>query len=253
MMGEIAILGLGPGKVDWLAPAVKKAVENADIIVGYPAYLKQIETLCPQTPRFTTSMRQEIARAEKAIAFAREGKKVAVVSGGDAGIYGMAGLVYELLGEEADEIRIEILPGISALNAAAALLGAPLMSDFAAISLSDYLVPLDTILKRIDLAAQGDFVICLYNPKSNQRVEPFNQVCARLLDQYKPDCPVGIVCSAFREGQKVWYCSLKDLQTQPVNMNCIVIIGNSTTRFIHGKMVTRRGYKIDVEKNGGSA
>lgn len=248
MSGEIAILGLGPGAPDWLAPAAKTALENADIIVGYPTYLKQIEKLCPKTPRFSTGMRHERARAETAIALAREGKKVAVVSGGDAGIYGMAGLVYELLGENSTEIKTEVLPGISALNAAAALLGAPLMSDFVAISLSDYLVPLETILDRVRLAARGDFVICLYNPKGKQRVEPFNQTCTILLEHLDADRPVGIVRSAYREDQKLWTCRLEELSLQDVNMNCLIIIGNRTTHMIGNKMVSKRGYKIEDDE-----
>lgn len=250
MSGSISVVGLGPGTMDWLAPAAKQALIEADIIVGYPTYLKQIDTLCPDIPRFSTGMRQEVARVEKAIELAREGQQVAVVSGGDAGIYGMAGLVYELLDSEIKNISVEVYPGISALNAAAALLGAPLMGDFVTVSLSNYLVPLETILKRIEYAAKADFVICLYNPKGKQRVEPFNQSCDLLTALLGSERLVGIVRSAYREAQAVQVCKLAELKTQDIDMNCIIIIGNSTTQLIEGKMVTSRGYAIQNEETG---
>jgi precorrin-3B C17-methyltransferase len=158
----------------------------------------------------------------------------------------MAGLVLELLAHQAiTSIQVEVLPGITALNAAAALLGAPLMTDFAAISLSDYLIPLETILARLQAAIQGDFVIGLYNPLSHQRREPFERACSLLLNALEEDRPVGIVRAAFRPEQEVYSIPLKELPVQQIGMDCIVIIGNRTTCILNGKMVTPRGYSLD--------
>lgn len=246
MSGSIVIVGLGPGSIEWLAPAAKKALEEADLIVGYHSYLKQISNLCPDTPRFGSGMRQEISRAKEALRQANDGRKVAIVSGGDAGIYGMAGLVIELAGEK-NSIPITILPGISALNAAAALLGAPLMADFATVSLSNYLVPMETILKRIKFAMEADLVLCLYNPKGMKRTAPFEKVSALLMDKLGPDRLIGLVSNAYRDDQEIRIIQVKDLSQAPVDMNSILIVGNSQTKMIGGKLVTPRGYKFTEE------
>lgn len=174
MIGSISIIGLGPGSLDWLPPAASFALEEADVILGYHTYLKQIETLAERVEREGSGMRHEVERARRAIELACAGRRVAVVSGGDPGVYGMAGLVLELLENHPSDLHVEVLPGISALNAAAALLGAPLMTDFAAISLSDHLTPLADILRRVEYAVQAGFVLCLYNPRSHLRREPFD-------------------------------------------------------------------------------
>ena len=246
MNRRIQVLGLGPGTTDWLAPAVHTALLQADIILGYHKYLQQIAAVSPQTPREGSGMRHEVERAQHAIELAQQSKTVALVSGGDAGVYGMAGLVLELLAHQAiTAIQVDVLPGITALNAAAALLGAPLMTDFAAISLSDYLIPLETILTRLQAAIQGDFVIGLYNPLSHQRREPFEKACALLLDGMEEDRPVGIVRAAFRPEQEISLIPLKALPAQNIGMDCMVIIGNRTTHISNGKMVTPRGYSMD--------
>lgn len=244
MTGIIYVIGLGPGSLDWLAPGARTALENVEVILGYRTYLQQIGSIAPQAARESSAMRHEVERARRAIELAQEGKRVALVSGGDPGIYGMAGLVFELLPEElAGKIQLVVLPGISALNAAAALLGAPLMGDFAAISLSDHLTPLEDILRRVTLAAQAGFVICLYNPRSRHRVEPFERACEILLEHSAPDTPVGVVKAAFRPAQEVQLIRLADLPALGIGMDSIVIVGNRATRILQGKMVTPRGYE----------
>lgn len=244
MAGSIHLIGLGPGSTEWLAPGARLALENVDVIMGYRTYLEQIKTLVPGVRRESSGMRYEVERARRAIELAQSGSRVALVSGGDPGIYGMAGLVLELMTDEnLLSIHVEVLPGISALNAAAALLGAPLMTDFAVISLSDHLTPLDDILRRLDHAVQGGFILCLYNPRSHTRTEPFDRACRILLEHLPPGTFVGVVQAAFRPEQKVTCVSLTQLPALEIGMDTILIIGNETTRLIHGKMVTPRGYE----------
>jgi len=251
MRGSIMVIGLGPGSLDWLAPAAEKALGEAEVILGYHKYLRQIETIGPGIPRQGSGMRHEVERARQAIDLAAQGKRVAVVSGGDAGVYGMAGLALELLAARpALAIRVEVLPGISALNAAAALLGAPLMTDFAAISLSVYLIPLDTILSRLKAAIQGDFVICLYNPRSRQRTQPYDLAYQLLLEGCGPQRPVGLVQAAYREDQQVHCVTLQDLPAFEIGMDWIMIVGNRATRIWEGKMITARGYPIEAGTGG---
>ncbi len=244
MIGTISVISIGPGDNDWIPPAVLRTLEQADVMVGYKTYLDLIRDFRPEVPREYSGMRQETERVERAIALARSGKHVAVISGGDAGIYGMAGLVIEKVTQLGcdSEIAVNILPGISALNAAAALLGAPLMNDFAVISLSDYLTPLDTILSRLTAAVQAGFVLCLYNPRSHVRTTPYDRTLEILNRALPPETPVGIVKDAFRPDQAVSCVPLAELPMQEVRMNCILIVGNETTRMLHGKMVTPRGY-----------
>jgi precorrin-3B C17-methyltransferase len=246
--GVILVVGLGPGDLAQLTPAARQALERADVIYGYKTYLRLIAELAPGTPREGSGMRQEVSRVNRVVDEAQAGKRVALVSSGDAGVYGMAGLVYEVLRERQEAgVAVEVIPGISALNAAAALLGAPLMTDFAAISLSDQLTPRDEILRRVELAAQADFVLCLYNPKGKQRVEPFELTCQILARHRSPETPVGLVRAAYREQQQVEVITLADLPRAEVNMVTIIIVGNSRTGIYHGKMVTPRGYATKYE------
>lgn len=244
MSGSIRIIGTGPGNLSWCAPGAISALEKSTVIVGYQTYLDQIAELCPQTPRYGNGMRREVERAKKAIAFAREGHQVAVVSGGDAGIYGMAGLVLELLCLDDTAIEVEVLPGITALTAAAALLGAPLMSDFAAISLSDYLVPSETIFRRLRAAALADFAICLYNPTSARRRGIFETACSILIETLGEARPVGLVRAAFRPAQSVQIGLLNELSRMELGMDSIVIVGNSATKIARGRMISSRGYRL---------
>jgi len=198
-------------------------------------------------------MRQEVDRVHRAVSLAQEGKRVALISGGDPGIYGMAGLVYEVLRDRNATVVVEVVPGVSALNAAAALLGAPLMHDFAAISLSDLLTPLEDILQRVEVAARADFVLCLYNPKSHERTRPLLEA-AKILARYRaPETPVGVVRLAYREGQQVSMISLAELCAgqAEIDMSTIIIVGNSRTFVYEGKMVTPRGYGAQYDLGAG--
>ncbi len=223
------------------------------MVAGYRTYIDMIAPLLSSQEVVATGMKAEVARCQAAIERALAGARVALVSSGDAGIYGMAGLVLEICAardlrigppESAGEVdfHLEVIPGIPALAAGAALLGAPLMHDFAAVSLSDLLTPWETIVKRLELAAQGDFVIVLYNPKSKKRHWQLAAVRDLLLKIRTPETPVGIASRAMREGQQVIVTTLQDLLEQPVDMQTIVIVGNSQT-FAYGPyMVTPRGY-----------
>ena len=253
--GALTVVGIGPGSLEHLTPAARAALEQADVIVGYKRYLDLIESIAPDVPREASGMRGEVARVRQAIALAQSGRRVALVSGGDAGVYGMAGLVFEILrarpasssGSALQADAVRVVPGVSALNAAAALLGAPLMTDFAAISLSDQLVPLDGILKRLEAVAQADLVICLYNPRSRARAQPFEEACRVLLRHRSPDTPVGIVRAGYRDGQQVALIRLAELPTADVDMLTTIVVGNSATFTYAGRMVTPRGYDTRYE------
>lgn len=243
-MGHIVkVVGLGPGSLELLAPASRQAIESADMILGYATYLELIAELAPDIPRRASGMRKEVERAREALHLAAQGKTVVVVSSGDPGIYGMAGLIFEIREQEQLDIEVEVLPGISALNAAASLLGSPLMTDFAVISLSDQLVHLDEITRRLEMAAQTDFILCLYNPKGKKRVRPFQTASDILLKWRAPETVVGIVRNAYRPGQQVKMVALRDLPNCEVDMLTILLVGNERTRKIDGKMVTPRGYQ----------
>ncbi len=223
------------------------------MVVGYRTYLELIVPFLSHQEVVATGMKGEVKRCQAAIDRARAGARVALVSSGDAGIYGMAGLVLEICAarelqigppEGAGEVdlHLEVIPGVPALAAAAALLGAPLMHDFAAISLSDLLTPWETIQKRVELAAQGDLVIVLYNPKSKKRDWQLAAVRELLLQVKDPATPVGIVSKAMREGQEVTVTTLGEMLQHPVDMQTVVVIGNSQT-FAYGPyMITPRGY-----------
>ena len=253
MSGAIDVVGIGPGSPDWLAPAARRALEGADVILGYTTYVGQLADVAPGVERERSGMRGEVARARRAIALAREGRRVALMSGGDAGVYGMAGLVLEVLAADADpDVSVTVLPGITALTAAAALLGAPLMSDFAAISLSDHLTPLETVLERVELAARAGFVVCLYNPRSHRRTEPWRLACGILLRHRAPGTPCGVVRAAYRKQQEVRYVPLAELADAEVGMDSIVVVGGPETRLLDGRLVTARGYERLYDLEGGA-
>ena len=242
MSGSISVIGIGPGAPSLMAPAAREAIEQADIIVGYKTYLQLIAHLVPQTPRESSAMRQEVARVARALQLAQAGRRVALISGGDAGVYGMAGLVYEMLAARDEQLPVQVIPGISAVNAAAALLGAPLMTDYVALSLSDQLTPLSEILTRLRAVAQVDLVIALYNPKGRRRTEPFTKACDILARHRSLDTPVGIVRAAYREGQRLTLTTLGHLAEAEVDMLSIILVGNSRTYVWEGRMITPRGY-----------
>lgn len=243
--GSLTVVGAGPGLPEHLTPAVKQALRNADAVVGYETYLDLIRPLIADKHVLTTGMTGEIERCRAAIDLARKGQHIVLVSGGDPGIYAMAGLVFELLKSEdagQDEIPVTVLPGISALNAAASLLGAPLMHDFCAISLSDRMTPWEIIAQRIEAAAAADFVIAFYNPKSRGRVEHI-ETAIELIGRHRvPSTPVGIVKAALRTGQQVRIATLATVPFEEIDMQTMVIVGNAKTFVWHGRMITPRGY-----------
>lgn len=245
-MGIIKVIGIGPGGKDDMTPRALKAIQEADTVAGYNTYIKLINYLLDGKNVIGTGMMQEIDRCKMALAEAVKGHNVAVVSSGDSGVYGMAGLILELLLKMPKEERpqVQIVAGLSAVNAAAAVLGAPLMHDFAIISLSDLLTPWELIKKRADLAAQGDFVIGLYNPKSHKRIHHIEEIREIMLKHKDPKTPVGIVNNASRENETMVISDLENFTKEDINMFSMVIIGNSKTFAKDGFMVTPRGYEV---------
>lgn len=229
-----------------MTPKAVKALEDSDIIVGYNTYIALVRDLIGDKEVVGNGMRQEVDRCQKAVDLAVEGHKVAVISSGDPGVYGMAGLVLELVEKVDREKRpsCEIIPGLTAANTAAAALGAPLMHDYAVISLSDLMTPWDLIKRRARLAAEGDFVIAIYNPKSRGRATYLDQIRDIVLEYRKPETPVGIVRKAGRPGMSTTVTTLGKLPEADVDMQSTVIIGNSNTYVADGIMITPRGYKV---------
>ena len=244
-MGKITVVGIGPGSMEDMTPRARHAIEGARVVAGYHAYIKLIEPLLEDKEVIGTAMMQEIDRCRMAVESAVSGKETVVVSSGDAGVYGMAGLVLELVLQhpEAERPEFRVVAGISAVNAAAAILGAPLMHDFAVISLSDLLTPWEVIRKRVKAAAEGDYVIALYNPKSKKRVRNIEEVREILLEHRASDTPVGIVTSAGRDGQGKVISDLANFTKEEITMFSLVIIGNSKTYVKDGYMITPRGYE----------
>ena len=226
----------------------KQEIEESEVIVGYKTYVKLIRTTIPNdVDIIETGMRQEVERAEIAITKALEGKRVVTVSGGDPGIYGMAGLIIKVAELRKADIDIEVVPGITAAVAAAAVLGAPIMGDFAIISLSDILTPWNLIEERLTAATKADFVIIVYNPKSQKRRTQLIKAHKILLRYRSPKTIVGIVRQAKREQEIAIMTTLEKMLDYEVDMATTIIVGNSTTRVLNGRMVTSRGYAIEVD------
>lgn len=258
-MAKLYIVGTGPGSIKHLTEAAREAIAASSTIVGYNNYIDLIQPLVDGKQIISTGMMQEVERCRVAIRLARGGETVALVSGGDSGIYGMAGLVFELIeidrqqsGENQDNATPEIcvIPGISAIQAAASLLGAPLMHDFSVISLSDLLTPWHLITARLEAAARADFVVVIFNPRSKTRVTQIEEARKIILAARPPETPAGIVRNACREGEHVTVTTLGDLLQNEIDMSTIVFIGNSST-FVDrsGRMVTPRGYASKIIKN----
>lgn len=244
--GIIRVIGIGPGHKEEMTPKAVEALKDCDIIVGYNTYIALVKNIIQGKEVVGNGMRQEVDRCQKAVDLAVEGHKVAVISSGDPGVYGMAGLVLELIQKVDKENRpsCEIIPGLTAANTSAAALGAPLMHDYVVISLSDLMTPWDLIKKRAELAAQGDFVIAIYNPKSRGRATYLNQIRDIVMKYRKPETPVGIVRKAGRPGMNHTISTLEKLPEEDVDMQSTVIIGNSNTYVADGVMITPRGYKL---------
>ena len=244
--GRISVVGLGPGSLDHLTPKARSEIENADVIVGYSTYIKLIKAIIKPTAEvFSGTMGKEVERAKIALQKALENRTVVMVSSGDPGVYGMAGIVLEIVANEKANVPVEIVPGVTAATAAASILGAPLVSDFAVISLSDLLTPWEKIEKRLEAAASADFSIVLYNPKSEGRIEPLTKAYEIMLKHIKPQTPVGIVRQAGREGEQATITTLKDLLNADIDMVTTIVVGNSATKIVNGKMVTARGYDLN--------
>lgn len=242
--GKIIVAGIGPGSKEDITPAVWEAVKISDVIVGYKYYFQFVEDIIkPDTLCIDTGMKKERERAEEAFRYAEEGKVVCVISSGDAGIYGMAPLVYEMKKEKQSNIEVEVLPGISAFQKAASLLGAPIGHDFCIISLSDLMTPWDRIEKRITAAASADFVTAVYNPKSNGRYWQLYRLVELFLEERSPETPVGYIRQAGREEQEIKVTTLGEFDPEEIDMFTIVVIGNSQSYiYDQNKIVTPRGY-----------
>lgn len=238
-------MGIGPGSSDLISPRALKAIKEADVIVGYKTYIALLEHLQLNNKVISTGMTKEIERCKAAIDRAINGENVAVISSGDPGVYGMAGLVLEMIeNENLRGIELEIIPGITSANASAAKLGAPLMHDYVVISLSDLLTPWDVIEKRVIAAVSADFVLVLYNPASNKRKEQINKVID-IVKLHRRGCtPAGIVRNAEREGEEIVLTDIEHLLEFKIDMLSTVVIGNSSTKYLNGYMVTPRGYRL---------
>lgn len=253
-IGYLAIVGLGPGRRDLMAPRAIQMIQEADLVIGYRVYIEQVQDLLGDKEIHISELTHEVERATLAVQSARAGRRVCIVSSGDAGIYGMAGLVLDIFSQTSEETvssssdhvsepYVEVIPGISALNAAAALLGAPLMHDFAAISLSDLLTPWSKIAQRLSAVAGADLVVVLYNPSSRKRRWQLGEAQRLLLAHRAGTTPVGLVRNAYREGQKIQLTTLEHLFEHEVDMFTTVVIGNSCTQVRQERMITPRGYE----------
>lgn len=239
---KLYVIGIGPGGTDQMTPRALTAMEQSDMIAGYTTYIDLVRPLIGDKEILQTPMKQEMDRCIRARDAALSGKTVSMICSGDAGVYGMAGLMHEVSAEY-PELEIEVIPGITAACGGAAVLGAPLIHDFAVISLSDLLTPWEKIENRLDLAAQADFCICLYNPSSRKRADYLQKACDIMLNSKSPETPCGIVRNIGRDGEQGEIYTLAQLRDVQVDMFTTVFIGNSQTRVIHGKLVTPRGYE----------
>jgi len=241
----IYIIGLGPGEPEQITPKALEALKASDVVAGYTLYIDLISDLIKGKEILQTPMMQEVERCRQAAFAAKKGKTVALVSSGDAGIYGMASLMIEVCEELKVDDKIEVVAGITAASSAAAVLGAPLTHDFAVISLSNLLTPWQKIEKRLDLASQAGFIIAIYNPTSKKRADFLSKACDIITKNISPTTPCGYVKNIGRDGQTYKLLSLGELKQEKVDMFTTVIIGNETTRIIGDKLVTPRGYHVD--------
>ncbi len=243
MKHRIYVVGMGPGEEKLMTEQAVRILDESDVIIGYPVYLKLLGERYVNKEFLSTPMRQEIERCRMAYEKAGEGRRVSLICSGDAGIYGMASLMYEL-SPEYPECELVVVPGITAASSGAALLGAPLNHDFCVISLSDLLTPWEQIRKRLLAAVEGDFAIALYNPSSHKRPDYLMKACDILLEKAEGTRACGYVENIGREGTKVTVCTLEELRQRQVNMFTTVFIGNSQSVIMDGKLITRRGYNL---------
>lgn len=241
-MSRIYVVGIGPGDKEMMTEQAQKVLMICDLIVGYKTYTDIVRSYYPDKEYFENGMRQETERCKKCVELAKEGRTVALICSGDAGIYGMASPLLEAAAEEGFD-DIEIVPGITAALSGAAVLGAPVGHDLCIISLSDLLTPWERIEKRLRAAAEGDFCIALYNPSSHKRADYLKKACEILMEKISPDTACGYVKNIGREGTVSKVCTLAELSDEQVDMFTTVFIGNSMTRTVNGRLITPRGYK----------
>lgn len=249
---RIYIIGMGPGREEMMTQEALQALEQSDVIIGYTVYVELLGERFAEKELLTTPMRQEEQRCRLCFEEALKGKRVALIGSGDAGIYGLASLMYEM-GRDYPDIELAVIPGITAACSGAAVLGAPLNHDFCTISLSDLLTPWEKIERRLEAAAAGDFVIAIYNPASHKRRDYLQRACDILLRTIEPQRPCGYVENIGREGTRAVTCTLGELREAQVNMFTTVFIGSSGSVFIGEKLITRRGYPMEsnrAEKSG---
>ncbi|MDD6441611.1 MAG: precorrin-3B C(17)-methyltransferase [bacterium] len=244
MKSKIYVVGMGPGKEEMMTGEAIRVLEESDVIVGYHVYLDLLGERFSGKEFLTTPMKQETKRCRMCFEEAQKGKTVSMICSGDAGIYGMASLMYEV-GKAYPETPITVVPGITAASSGAAVLGAPLNHDFCVISLSDLLTPWEKIEKRLRAAAEGDFAIAIYNPSSHKRQNYLKRACDILLERIEPERACGYVENIGREETRAVTCTLKELRDAKVNMFTTVFVGNSGSEMINGKLVTKRGYQIE--------
>lgn len=241
MRENLVLVGLGPGSSAYRTPEADRALDECDVIVGYSAYFDLLEGRFAHKQTYATGMTGEVQRCQRAVDLARQGKKVAVICSGDPGVYGMAGLIFQLAKDT--DLTIGVVAGVSAAMSGAALVGAPLGHDFAVISLSDRLTPWEVIERRLDCAAQGDFCISLYNPVSRGRPDHLKRACERLMNLLPADRPCAWAKNIARDGQSWGLCRLDQLAHVSLDMFSTCFIGNSCSTVIQGKLVTPRGYR----------
>lgn len=241
---EIYVIGIGPGSAGMMTVDARRVLQECSCVVGYPLYVDLVKDLIAGKKTITTSMRREEERCKAALEEAKKGEKVAFVCSGDAGVYGMAGLLYEMA-EESPEIEVKVIPGITAALSGAAVLGAPLIHDCCLISLSDLMTPMETIRKRLILAAEAGFIIVLYNPGSRARRDYLKRACEWLMEELSPETVCGLARQIGREGEETQILPLSKLKDTEADMFTTVFIGNATTKEIRGKMVTPRGYAFE--------
>ena len=243
MSKKIYVVGIGPGGSDYMTPMASNAIRESDVIVGYTLYVDLVKDLADGKEVKSTSMKQEVDRCKIALDQALQEKTVAFICSGDAGVYGMAGIMCEVA-EDHPEIEIITVPGITAACSGAAVLGAPLIHDFAVISMSDLLTPWEDIEKRLRLSAEADFVICIYNPKSHKRIDYIDKAADIVMEVRNADTPCGYVKNIGRDGETSTICKLSDLKNNDdIDMFTTVFIGKSNTKVVNGRLVTPRGYK----------
>lgn len=241
-MSKLYVVGIGPGAYEKMTIEAAEALKKSDVIIGYTVYVDLVKDHFPGKEFLTTPMKKEVDRCVLAFEEARKGKIAAMICSGDAGVYGMSGLMYEV-GVNYPEVELEIIPGVTAATGGAAVLGAPLIHDFCLISLSDLLTSWEKIEARLLAAAQADFVVCLYNPSSKKRHDYLEKACNLMMKYKSPETVCGIVGNIGRDGEAMEVMTLERLKTTKVDMFTTVFVGNSQTKNINGKMVTPRGYK----------